>query len=141
MLAVRALKAHDRTIVVQVEADNELAPRIAGIKVQPSDITQPMEQYVNHVEDDTIVCRCEHVTAGEIRDCIRTGYRDLNEIKTVTKACMGSCGAKTCTPLIHRIYREEGIPFDKVTDHKRRPIFVEVPLGIFAGVNPEDTDE
>lgn len=141
VLAVRALKAHDRTIVVQVEADNELAPRIAGIKVQPSDITQPMEQYVNHVEDDTIVCRCEHVTAGEIRDCIRKGYRDLNEIKTVTKACMGSCGAKTCTPLIHRIYREEGIPFDKVTDHKRRPIFVEVPLGFFAGVNPEDTDE
>lgn len=141
VVAVRALKANDRTIVVQVEVDNELAPRIAGIRVQAPDITQPMEQYVNHVEDDTIVCRCEHVTAGEIRECIRKGYRDINEIKTVTKACMGSCGAKTCAPLIHRIYREEGVPYDKVTDPTRRPIFIEVPLGIFAGESAEDGEE
>ncbi len=138
---VRALKSNDRTIVVQVEADKNIAPRIAGIRVQNPAVTQPMLQYVNHVADDTIVCRCEHVTAGEIRECIRKGYRDINEIKTVTRACMGSCGAKTCAPLIHRIFNEEGVPYDKVTDPSRRPVFIEVPLGTFAGENAEDGDK
>lgn len=135
---VRALKANDRTVVIQLEADRNIAPRIAGIRVQNPAITQPMLQYVSHVADDTIVCRCEHVTAGEIRECIRMGYRDINEIKTVTRACMGACGAKTCAPLIHRIFREEGVPYDKVTDPSRRPVFIEVPLGTFAGENAED---
>jgi hypothetical protein len=68
---------------------------------------------------------------------MRKGYRDINEIKTVTRACMGACGAKTCASLIHRLFREEGVPFDKVTDPSRRPIFIEVPLGKFAGESEE----
>ncbi len=137
---IRALKSNDRTIVIQVEADKNIAPRIAGMRVQKTALTQPLLQYVNHVADDTIVCRCEHVTAGEIRECIRKGYRDINEIKTVTRACMGACGAKTCASMIHRIFTEEGVPYDKVTDPSRRPIFIEVPLGTFAGENDGDED-
>ena len=68
-----------------------------------------MDRYVERTADDTIVCRCERVTAGEIRKLIREGVRDINEIKAVTRAGMGSCGAKTCTPLIHRLFREEGV--------------------------------
>ena len=135
---IHTIRSSDRTMVIQVESDKETAPRIAGIKIQKTTITQPMLQYVNHVADDTIVCRCEHVTAGEIRELIRQGYRDINEIKTVTRAAMGACGAKTCAPLIHRIFTEEGVPFDKVTDPSRRPIFIEVPLGTFAGESGED---
>jgi len=138
---IRALKANDRTIVIQVEVEQNIAPHIAGIRMQQPAITQPMLQYVNHVTDDTIVCRCEHVTAGEIRECIRNGYRDINEIKTVTRACMGACGAKTCAPLIHRIFREEGVPYDQVTDPSRRPLFVEVGLGVFAGENGEGDNQ
>jgi NAD(P)H-nitrite reductase large subunit len=49
-----------------------------------------MARYVERTDDDTIVCRCERVTAGEIRGLIRAGSRDINEIKGVTRACMGS---------------------------------------------------
>ena len=80
-----------------------------------------------------IICRCERVTAGEIRDVIRLGFRDMNEIKTITRAGMGACGAKTCTSLIQRLFREEGIAPEKVTDPSKRPLFIEVPLGVFAG--------
>jgi sarcosine oxidase, subunit alpha len=41
---------------------------------------------------------------------IRRGYRDMNEIKAVTRAGMGACGGKTCPALIKRLFREEGIP-------------------------------
>ncbi len=58
----------------------------------------------------------------------------FNEIKTVTRAGMGSCGGKTCTAIIKRLFREEGIPEEEVTDQTKRPLFMEVPLEKFAGV-------
>ena len=138
VLHIHAVKANDRTLVVQVEANREIAPRIAGIKIQAENITHPMYQYVDHMTDDTIICRCEHVTAGEIRELIRKGYHDVNEIKTVTRAAMGACGAKTCATLIRRLFAEEGIPPNQVIDPSKRPIFIEVPLGTFAGESVED---
>jgi bacterioferritin-associated ferredoxin len=130
---VAQVKAFDRTLLIQVLAPQAFARRIAGLRVQEQQITHPMNHYVEHVSDDTIVCRCERVTAGEIRDLVRQGYRDMNELKVVTRAGMGSCGAKTCNQLIHRIFREEGVPSKEVADHTRRPLFIEVPLGVFAG--------
>ncbi len=139
---IHSIPSSDRTMIIQVVATKEIAPKIAGVKVQKDQITHPMFQYVNHVADDTIICRCEHVTAGEIRELIHQRYHDINEIKTVTRACMGACGAKTCAPLIVRLFREEGVPENQVIEASRRPVFVEVPLGIFAGENTESsTDE
>jgi sarcosine oxidase subunit alpha len=130
--AVRAIKTFDRTIAVKVKAPRAYAKRIAGIQVQEDQVTKPMDHYVEHITDDTIICRCERVTAGEIRALIRQGYRDINEIKAVSRAGMGSCGAKTCTALIHRLFRDEGIPDAEVVDQPIRPLFMEVPLAAFA---------
>jgi NAD(P)H-nitrite reductase len=84
--------------------------------------------------DDEVICRCERVTAGTIRSLIRAGIRDMNHIKGVTRAGMGACGGKTCTGLIRQLFREEGIPPEQVTESTKRPLFMEVPLGAFAGV-------
>jgi len=135
VIGVRAVKAFDRTIAVKVRAPHEYAKRIAGIRIQEQSVTRPMDQYVERIMDDTIVCRCERVSAGEIRKLIRLGYRDINEIKAVCRAGMGSCGAKTCTSLIHRLFRDEGISDAEVVDQIDRPLFMEIPLGAFAGVS------
>jgi NAD(P)H-nitrite reductase large subunit len=92
-----------------------------------------MDLYVERLTDDTIVCRCERVTAGEIRELIRAGSRDVNEIKTATRSGMGACGSKTCGGLIKRLFAEEGIKIDEVTENVSRPFLVEVPLGVFCG--------
>jgi len=138
VVKVRAGKALDRTLAVRVRAPKEYAKRIAGIRVQGEEATQPLDRYVERLSDDTIICRCERVTAGEIRALIRQGYRDLNEIKAVSRAGMGACGAKTCRALIHRLFREEGISPSEVIDQTVRPLFVEVPLGVFAGAPLEE---
>jgi len=49
---------------------------------------------------------------------------------------MGPCGAKTCTPLVHRLFREEGVPETEIIDQTKRPLFIEVPMGILAGLQP-----
>jgi len=136
--AVKAVKANDRTVIVKVRAPKEYAKKIAGIRLQAEKESDPMDRYVERTLDDTIVCRCERVTAGEIRDLVRSGVRDINEIKAVTRACMGPCGAKTCTPLIHRLLREEGVPESTIVDQPKRPLFVEVPLGLFAGLDDRE---
>ncbi len=138
VLSVHTIPSSDRTLVVHVQAPREIATKIAGIRMQESQISHPMDHYIQHLADDMIVCRCERVKAGEIRALIRQGIRDFNEIKTITRAGMGSCGAKTCASIIKRIFREEGIPDEEVTDQTKRPLFMEVPLGTFAGLNENE---
>jgi len=133
VVKIRAAKALDHTLTVKVRAPKEYAKRIAGIRIQEEQVAQPLDHYVERLTDDMIVCRCERVTAGEIRALIRQGCRDINEIKAVSRAGMGACGAKTCTALIHRLFREEGVPDAEVVDQTIRPLFMEVPLGVFAG--------
>jgi sarcosine oxidase subunit alpha len=132
---VLASKANDRTAIIMVQAPKESARQIAGIRIQAPDLSEPLDEFVHHVTDDTIICRCERVSAGEIRALIKQGYRDINEIKAVARAGMGACGAKTCLTLIHRLFREEGISPGEVVDRTLRPFFIEVPLGIFAGID------
>ncbi len=130
-------KATDRTILVKVRSPAEIAERIAGIEVQDESVSGGLEQYVERLTDDSLVCRCERVTLGEIRAVIESGVRDLNAIKALTRAGMGACGSKTCNSLIKRAFRELGVPPEEVTDNVARPLFVEVPLGVFAGADYE----
>lgn len=134
--AVHDNPSSDRTQVIQVQAPSEYARKIAGFRIQNEQLVQPVYKYDLSFENETIICRCERVSAGEIRNLISQGYRDINELKTVTRAGMGACGSKTCNALIHRLFLEEGIPLDKVVDQTKRPLFVEVPLGVFAGIAP-----
>lgn len=134
---VAAGKKMDRTLLVRIRAPKEMATRIAGIQVQKPEISEPMERYVTRMSDDTIVCRCERVSAGHIRELIRAGMRDVNEIKTVTRSGMGACGAKTCGSLVNFLFRQEGIALEETTPNVDRPLFVEVPLGVFCAVQEE----
>ena len=134
--AVHDSPSSDRTQVIQVKAPAEFARKIAGIRIQDELPAEPVHPYDQSIENETIICRCELVTAGEIRSLIAQGYRDINEIKTVTRAGMGACGSKTCNALIYRLFKEEGIPLDEVMDQTKRPLFIEIPLGVFAGENP-----
>ena len=134
IIDIDSIPSSDRTLIIRVEAPRAIARKIAGIQVQDEPATQPMDHYIKNIKDETIICRCERVTAGEIRVLIKQGIRDINEIKTITRAGMGACGSKTCNALIHRLFRDEGIPSSEVTDQTRRPVFIEVPVAIFAGV-------
>ncbi len=130
----KAIPANDRTVLIAFRAPAEIAARIAGIRLQEPWVGDSRAEAIEPLRDTDIVCRCERVTAGEIRELIRAGIRDVNEIKTITRAGMGACGGKTCQSLIGRLFREEGVSLDEVTDQVPRPLFVEVPLGSFAGI-------
>lgn len=134
VVRTRIAKATDRTVLVKVRAPREIADQIAGIEIQNKEISAPLEQYVERLTDDLIVCRCERVSLAEIKAIIQSGVHDMNEIKAITRAGMGACGGKTCSSLIKRAFRELGVPMSEVTENVARPMFVEVPFGVLAGV-------
>lgn len=134
VVKTRAPKFADHAVLVKVKAPTSIAKQIAGIRIQQPWVGEAMPDAVRRLDDDEIVCRCERVTAGEIRARIRAGVRDLNELKGATRAGMGACGGKTCPSLIQRLFREEGVPLSQVADFTKRPIFMEVPMGAFAGL-------
>ncbi|MFW9990621.1 MAG: FAD-dependent oxidoreductase [Candidatus Odinarchaeota archaeon] len=132
---VRTMKKYPGTQLVTVAVSKAIATKAAGILVQKEyEMTRPIELIEGSLPDEAIVCRCERITAGEIREWIKKGVRDVNEIKAITRAGMGACGGKTCTNLVFRLFREENVSFSEITPVTSRPVFVEVPLGIFAGV-------
>ncbi|MES2992512.1 MAG: FAD/NAD(P)-binding oxidoreductase [Pseudomonadota bacterium] len=54
--------------------------------------------------DDLIVCRCEEITAGELRACVReTGTREINRLKALTRIGMGRCQGRMCAPAASRL--------------------------------------
>lgn len=63
-----------------------------------------------------IVCRCEMVSAEEIRQAIRRGAKTLDGIKFRTRAGAGRCHGCFCTTRIMKILSEElKIPITKIT--------------------------
>jgi len=62
-------------------------------------------------DDDLVICRCEEITKGEIKEAVRNGMKTLNGIKRVTRAGMGLCQGQTCQRLVSQILAGElGLP-------------------------------
>jgi Fe-S-cluster-containing hydrogenase component 2/bacterioferritin-associated ferredoxin len=134
-------KKYPGTLLVQVQMEPAAAKRAVGIRVQETRV-EPSTVYENApLPDAAVICRCERVTAGEIRAAVRAGVRDINQMKALNRASMGACGSKTCRPMIWRIFQEEGVDPKAVTDRVDRPLFVEVSLGTLAGERRDQRDE
>ncbi len=128
------------TLLVQVKLERAAAKRAIGIRVQEVQV-DPATVFENApLPDEAVICRCERITAGEIRSAVRSGVRDINQMKALNRAGMGACGSKTCRPMIWRIFQEEGVDLEAVTDRVDRPLFVEVALGTLAGERGGDRD-
>lgn len=127
-------KAYDRTLLVTLSVPRELATTVASFKRKEAVPFEPNpEVWQTKIDDETIVCRCERVTAGEIRRLIHDGVRDMNQLK-VLRCGMGACGGKTCEPLILSLYKQEGIDIAEVIPYTKRPLLAEIPLKILAGL-------
>ena len=67
-------------------------------------LSPPPADWAASVPDDLIVCRCEEITAGELRACVReTGSRDINRLKALTRIGMGRCQGRMCAPAASRL--------------------------------------
>ncbi|MFE8945893.1 FAD-dependent oxidoreductase [Streptomyces sp. NPDC007856] len=91
----------------------------------------PPPGWADRITDDTVVCRCEEVTAGQVRTAAgKLGAGDLRTAKLLTRAGMGWCQGRMCAPAVAGL---TGCPLTP----GRRPFARPVPLGVLAAL-PED---
>ncbi|SEG18979.1 NAD(P)/FAD-dependent oxidoreductase [Vibrio hangzhouensis] len=87
--------------------------------------------------DETIVCRCEEVTAGKIRQHAAKGVHGINQIKAYTRCGMGPCQGRYCgTTVAHIIQDETGLPMEKVGYYRLRNPIKPLKLGELASLTP-----
>ncbi|MER6065313.1 NAD(P)/FAD-dependent oxidoreductase [Streptomyces sp. NPDC001792] len=88
----------------------------------------PPAGWADRITDDTVVCRCEEVTAGQVRTAAGAlGAGDLRTAKLLTRAGMGWCQGRMCAPAVAGL---AGCPLAA----GRRPFVRPVPLGVLAAL-------
>ena len=105
----------------------ELRPKeqFHRLRPRPAHLFQiPLEESRRLIEKNPaygdIVCRCELVSAQEVRDAIKRGAVTLDGVKFRTRAQAGRCHGGFCTTRILKIMQEElGFPVTALT--KRGP--------------------
>jgi NADPH-dependent 2,4-dienoyl-CoA reductase/sulfur reductase-like enzyme len=94
----------------------------------------PPAHWSEQVADDTVVCRCEEVTGGVIREAVTDlGAGDLRTVKLLTRAGMGWCQGRMCGPAV------AGLAGCALTP-SRRPFARPVPLGVLAHAGESEDD-
>ena len=83
------------------------------------------------VRSDTLVCRCEEVDAGQVREAIDDlGARDTRAVKLFTRAGMGWCQGRVCGSAVDSLCGFGTT--QSLGGAATRPLAVPVPLGALA---------
>ncbi len=86
------------------------------------------------MDDNVTVCRCEEVTAGDIRKAIADGALDIDGIKRRTRAGMGLCQGRSCEELVaHILHQELRKHPSEIRPARARPPVLPVTFGTLAG--------
>ncbi|MEU6313033.1 NAD(P)/FAD-dependent oxidoreductase [Streptomyces sp. NPDC047014] len=93
---------------------------------------RPGAGWTGWLRDDAVVCRCEEVPAGRIREAVADlGARDARTVKLLTRAGMGWCQGRMCGAAVAALAGVEPAA-------DRRPLSCPVPLGRLAELPAAD---
>lgn len=89
---------------------------------------------------DTLVCRCENVTRGQVDESIACGARDITTVKMTTRAGMGDCQGKICSGYLYA-YLQHKLQKQDVGQLRPRFPLALVTLGALLSTPEPKTEE
>jgi len=99
------------------------------------------DELLQVADDDTLVCRCEEVSAGQIRAAVADGHRDSNQVKFFTRCGMGPCQGRQCGEAVsHIVAVASGKAVQDIGHYRERPPVNPLTLGQLAGLHSEETE-
>ena len=120
----RETAPHQRTLA----GEQRIRPFLDALYQPPADILLPA--------DDTIVCRCEEVTAGRVREMARLGCQGPNQTKFFSRCGMGPCQGRLCgIPVTQLLADELKRSPGEVGAYRIRAPLKPVPLSAIASMN------
>ena len=113
-LAGHAAAAHASKAGIDGHAGNglarapavDLAPlrarraKLAGFASVLGDLFDPRPGLLSLATPDTVVCRCEDVTAGAVDAAVAAGSTTMSALKIVTRCGQGPCQGRVCERLV-----------------------------------------
>jgi thioredoxin reductase/bacterioferritin-associated ferredoxin len=86
--------------------------------------------------DEVMVCRCEEITAGMVRDAARQGAQGPNQVKSFLRAGMGPCQGRVCGPVVASILSDALGQDPQTTGYYRiRPPLKPITIGELADLD------
>jgi NADPH-dependent 2,4-dienoyl-CoA reductase/sulfur reductase-like enzyme len=100
------------------------------------DLFSPKPGLIALAHDDTILCRCEEITLGEVKAAVADGARTLGEVKMVTRTGMGNCQGRMCErsvagAIVQALAADQVGP-ESVGMYSIRPPLHPLPVGFLA---------
>lgn len=138
LAAYEALRRLDRIDAARRDAlaDADLRARRAHLAVRdfldrlyapPADILAPA--------DDVLICRCEEVTAGELRAVVGQGCQGPNQAKSFLRTGMGACQGRLCGPTVSAVLAQaRGVGMDEIGYFRVRPPIKPITVGEIAAI-------
>lgn len=123
----REAAPHARTLA----REQRIRPFLDALYQPPADILLPA--------DDTIVCRCEEVTAGRVREMARLGCQGPNQTKFFSRCGMGPCQGRLCgIPVTQLLADELRRSPGEVGAYRIRAPLKPVPLSAIASMHAQE---
>ncbi|MBL8342747.1 MAG: FAD-dependent oxidoreductase [Rubrivivax sp.] len=99
---------------------------------------QPAPQF-RLPEGDTLVCRCEEVSAAQIKATVAQGCEGPNQLKAFLRCGMGPCQGRLCgLTVTELIARERGVAPEQVGYYRIRPPVKPIALSALAQMPVDD---
>jgi NADPH-dependent 2,4-dienoyl-CoA reductase/sulfur reductase-like enzyme len=127
----------------EAERDRRAAPLRAGLAreraIRPflDALYRPSDRVLCPA-DDVIVCRCEEITAGQVRRAVGLGAQGPNQVKAFIRAGMGPCQGRVCGTVVGAIIaRARRVPVAEVGTYRPRAPYKPITVGALAAM-PSD---
>lgn len=131
LLSLSEAQARARPIRRTLKAELSLRPLLEELYPPHPAILAPA--------DETLVCRCEELAAGDIRDLARQGCRDPNQMKALTRCGMGPCQGRQCGQSVSQIISEvHGVPMKEIGFFRVRSPLKPLTLAELAALDTEE---
>lgn len=114
--------------------DLDAIARASGLQAALRSAFEPPADLFAAMPDETILCRCEQVSAGELRGIAGLmGARDLNRAKSYSRIGMGRCQGRLCGHAAAEILAGKlGVSVDSVGRMRGQPPIKPVPVATVA---------
>lgn len=136
-LAALGIAGHLKAISI-ADRDDQARPLrtqlAANLRIRPflDALYQPKES--NRIPaDEVMVCRCEEVTAGELRSFVALGCAGPNQAKSFGRCGMGPCQGRMCGLTVTEVIaKARGVSAAEVGYYRIRPPIKPITLGELA---------
>ncbi|HSW16163.1 MAG TPA: NAD(P)/FAD-dependent oxidoreductase [Ramlibacter sp.] len=124
--AGKALQQRESTVRAELGRQLQIRPFLDALY-------RPADAHRMPTDDAVIVCRCEEVTAGQIRQYTELGCQGPNQTKAFGRCGMGPCQGRLCGLTVTELIAQgRGVSPQEVGYYRIRPPIKPVTLGELA---------